>query len=234
MGLSFTESPNPNRYQMKVTIKILKSIIALALVSYGAYIALNAPTLLKLFKAKFNPVSAEESTSQAIDKATSISYKPQVDQLAQLRSELAKQFKNDWLYYPALNIKAPVEWNVLKSNVHRLMPDSLIHLDGTATPDANGDVLIAGHSSYYWWSKGSYKSVFAPLIRAKEGDDITIRRKDVTYFYKVKKIYQVAGNDGININFGGQNPKVLHLMTCVPIGTSWRRLIVEADLVKAI
>ncbi len=218
---------------MKVAIKILKSVIALALVGYGAYIALNAPTLIKLFKGKFNPVSAaDDLKSQTADKAATA--KPQLDQLAQLRAELAKQFKNDWLYYPALDIQAPVEWNVLKSNVNRLMPDTLVHLDGSATPDTNGDVLIAGHSSYYWWSKGSYKSVFAPLIRAKVDDNIIVRKKDVTYFYKVREVYQVGGNEGIDINTGGQNPKILNLMTCVPIGTSWRRLVVKADLKKAI
>lgn len=221
---------------MRVAIKVLKSILVLMIISYVVYGVLNGPTIYKLFKEKRN-VSATDSTSQTIEKATAPATKTSPQSALstqQLKAELAAKFKNDWLYYPSLSIQAPVEWEIAKSDIARMMPNGLIHVGGTALPEQNGDALIAGHSSYYWWNKGQYKNIFAPLINSKEGDDIVVRKNDVTYFYKVKNIVQIPGSSGVTINIGANYPKTVKLMTCVPIGTSLRRLIVEAELKKSI
>ncbi len=221
---------------MKVLIKVLKSVLALIVIGYGAYIALNAPTLYKLITNRSNQASAQSNAqTQAIKDATQTAPKRGTpDKTAMLKAELAARFKNDWLYYPRLDIKAPVTWEVPQSQVAKVMPDSLIHLDGTAQPEQNGDVLISGHSSYYYWNQGAYKNIFAPLVNTKENDDIVIRKNDVVYFYRVLKIYEIGAKEGLKVNIGGTNPKKLELMTCVPVGTSLRRLIVEAKLVKSI
>jgi len=223
---------------MRILVKVLKSVIALLVISYAVYFALNGPTIIKLFKQR--KASASNTSSPAQQTINQVSALPQAtstasrSELEKLKAELAKQFKNDFFYYPHLSITAPVEWDVPKYEVAKRLPDGLIQLSGTAEPEGNGDILIAGHSSYYWWNKGKYKNIFAPLTQAKEGDGIIIRKRDITYFYKVSRVYQVGGNEGVTINVGGNYPKKVKLMTCVPIGTSLRRLIVEADFVRAI
>jgi LPXTG-site transpeptidase (sortase) family protein len=228
---------------MRILVKVLKSVIALLVISYAVYFVLNGPTIVKLFKQRKAAASnASSPVQKTIDRVSKLQQtsspatgaSSEQSDLEKLKADLARQFKNDFFYYPRLGITAPVEWDVLKYEVAQRMPDGLIQLSGTAELDQNGDILVAGHSSYYWWNKGKYKNVFAPLTQSKAEDGIVIRKKDVTYFYKVSRVYQIGGSEGLSINVGGSYPKKLNLMTCVPIGTSLRRLIVEAEFVRAI
>lgn len=236
---------------MKIAIKLVKSFIALTLIFYVSYAVAYYPALARLIKQKFSPEAAantnqEEATrtiadlptGQSVQAGTSAtptaggttSSSAQRDTSAELKSK----FKNDWLYYPRLGIEAPIDWEVKSSYVIKLMPHGLIHAAGTALPEQGGNVVIGGHSSYFSWSKGKYKSVFAPLVKAQEGDEIIIKKKDTVYLYKVGKIFEIPASGSITIKRGSGEQKILDLMTCVPIGTSWRRLIVEAPLKKAI
>ncbi len=114
------------------------------------------------------------------------------------------------------------------------MPYGLIHAAGTSLPEQGGNVVVGGHSSYFSWSKGKYKTVFAPLVKAKEGDEIIIKKKDIVYLYKIGRIFEISASGSFTIKRGLGEKKILNLVTCVPIGTSWRRLIIEAPLEKAI
>ncbi len=229
---------------MKFAIKALKIFIALSLVFISVYAFINWQTIVGIFKAKTaaqTPV--EQQKKQLATKVQDLSSQQknsrvsltQIKSISEgLRAEADTQFSNDWLYYPALSIQAPVEWQVEQGDIERMMPDSLINAKGSAMPSENGDMLIAGHSSYYSWSKGQYKHVFAPLVNAKVGDSIVVKHKDLTNFYQVAEIYEISSDGALDLHIGGTYKKNLYLMTCVPVGTSWRRLIIRADFVKAI
>jgi len=233
---------------VKIAIKLVKSFIALTLIFYVSYAAAYYPAITRLIKQKISPKAtantsqqattktiADLPTSQALQTGTSTTpttttSPSQTDATAELKSK----FKNDWLYYPRLGIEAPIDWEVKLAYVTKLMPYGLIHAAGTSLPEQGGNVVIGGHSSYFSWSKGKYKSVFAPLVKAQEGDEIVIKKKDIVYLYKVGRTFEIPASGSFTIKRGKGEKKILNLVTCVPIGTSWRRLIIEAPLNKSI
>ena len=227
---------------MKPLIKALKIFIALSLVFIGVYAFINWQSLSALLFGHGASTAAEQKKTEIASQVEGLTTKLNknggtkqiLGSIVNIRAEASSQFANDWLYYPELGIEAPVEWQVNQADIERMMPDSLINVAGSALPAENGDMLIAGHSSYYSWSKGKYKNIFAGLVKAKEGDSIVIRRKDLTNFYKVSEIKQIGGNDNLDLHIGGTYSKNLYLMTCVPVGTSWRRLIIRAEFVRSI
>ena len=222
---------------------------------YVVYLIINFDAIYKIFKQSRNPISVQDQTNEQIAQkaislpATTITPTlsfpitsttktpvPQTPKTAgSIKSETANAFKNDWLYYPKLSIQAPVEWYVQGAgNANKLMATGLVHIKGTATPEIPGETVIAGHSSYYKWAEGDYKTVFAPLVKAQNGDNIVIRRNNVTYFYTVSDIHEIPGSSDYAAKVGGNNKKSVTLLTCVPVGTTLRRLIITANLVQQI
>jgi len=139
---------------------------------------------------------------------------------------------NNTVSYANLNIAAPITWDVPiinDSQVIKLLPDGVIQAAGTAHPGQHGITVITGHSSNYFWIKGSYNSIFAPLQNAKVGDTIKINYNNKMYVYSVTKQY-VVKPEQLNVlnaaDFDG-----LRLITCTPVGTSTNRLVVEAKQV---
>ncbi len=231
---------------MKKAIKILGLFDFVVALFYVGYFALNAPVVINAVKAKLSPPAATaDSIASEIDNAvnglpdskdTSAGSTSSKNIAAANKEveEFRAKFKNDWLYYPKLAIEAPIEWDVQTQNVKKLLSDELVHISGTGKPETGGEALIAGHSSYYWWSDGKYKDIFAPLTRAVQGDYVIIKRKDIAYVYSINNSKQHSANANIDVKYGAGDDKKIFLITCVPIGTNLKRLIVEADLVKQI
>lgn len=229
---------------MKKAIKIVKSFIVLIVVFYVIFGVANAPTIWKLvanakngtsvtnqnkidqIKSLDQPSKNHWGTSSAAVSADTSSNKTTAD------SSASNQFQNDRLYLPRLNIEGIIEWNVAQANVNGQLINSLVHLSGTAEPSQNGDVLIAGHSSYYWWTKGAYKNIFAPLVNAKNGDDVIIKKDGIAYQYKIADISEIGNSADLKLNVGGDKKGSLYLITCVPVGTNLRRLVIRAELSK--
>jgi len=225
-------------------IKLLKVFNILIVVFYAGYFALNAPVIIKAAKSRFlsNGESQSNGKVNADDTQTDVETIANAATASQSSStsttekrkiaELKAKFKNDWLYYPKLGIEAPVEWDVQTKLTKQLLTDELVHIAGTGKPEVGGEALIAGHSSYYWWSKSKYKDVFAPLVNGTAGDNIVVKHKDTLYIYTVKNLSQTSSSASLEFKSGKSDPKKLTLMTCVPIGTNLKRLLVKADLAK--
>jgi len=132
------------------------------------------------------------------------------------------------LFADALGISAPIQWRVQmdQATMNDGLSKGLIHLEGTALPGQQGVTAIAGHSSNIIWAKGSYNSVFTPLTKAQPGQIIEVNYQDVMYRYEVVDSFEVQPTD---VSVLASNTFTgLHLITCTPVGTSLRRLIVEA------
>ena len=106
------------------------------------------------------------------------------------------------------------------------LKEGVVHYPGTANPGEPGNVFITGHSSYYLWDTGRYKDVFARLNQLKPGDDIVLYYNQKKYHYVVRERKEVQ-NDDISVLDQGTE-KILTLMTCSPVGTNFRRLVVVA------
>jgi len=133
---------------------------------------------------------------------------------------------------PKIGVQAPIIW--LSSNEESVILDALksgvVHYAGTAKPGEIGNVFITGHSSYYWWSGGAYNHIFALLDKLVIGDQIIINFENVRYMYIVNDIDIVSPRD-LSVLEPTPIP-TLTLMTCTPLGTSFKRLIVKAKQIN--
>lgn len=140
----------------------------------------------------------------------------------------------DTIYIPSLSIQAPIiypeedEEDVLQEALQK----GVVHYPGTAPPGWPGNMFLFGHSSDYLWAPGDYKTVFAALPQIKEGALVVISGHDGTrYAYRVSRKYVVSPGDLTPLETKeGYN---LTLQTSYPLGTAWKRLIVESELLPA-
>ncbi|MEI6040565.1 MAG: sortase [Candidatus Berkelbacteria bacterium] len=150
------------------------------------------------------------------------------NQLTQVLNQ--KVISNNHLYIPKMNIDTPITWNVPADNVFPALENGVAHYEGTALPGQIGNTFIYGHSSYYWWNKGSYKEIFAILDKLNQGDKIYVSHESKVYTYIVTGKKVVSPNDLSVLN--QTNTKTLSLMTCTPVGTTLNRLVVTAQLLN--
>ncbi|MBI4235612.1 class E sortase [Candidatus Peregrinibacteria bacterium] len=122
------------------------------------------------------------------------------------------------------------DWGALEKDMQEALRGGVVHYPGTSLPGQSGNIAITGHSSYFPWDPGRFKDVFALLHKVVEGDHIVIYWDQKKYVYEVNKITIVLPDD---IEILKQTPTdKLTLITCTPVGTNLKRLIVEAVPVK--
>jgi len=134
------------------------------------------------------------------------------------------------LYIPKINIIAPIIWDIPQDQILEQLKNGVVQYQGTALPGQVGNIFITGHSSNYWWIKGNYNHVFALLDKLVVGDEIYLTYQGIIYKYQVSSSIVVTPEEIEVMESQGKN--TLSLMTCVPVGTTLKRLIVRADLVS--
>jgi LPXTG-site transpeptidase (sortase) family protein len=131
----------------------------------------------------------------------------------------------------------PVIWS--KTEIEKEMLSDLesgvSHYAQTAAPGQNGNAIISGHSSNYIWAKGNYNHIFKDLNNLEKGDGIAIKTiqkngRVITYHYVVRGKYIDAPDD--ERIFETTETPILTLSTCWPLGTTFKRLVIKAELVK--
>lgn len=131
------------------------------------------------------------------------------------------------LFIPKIGVQAPIRY--AESNEPKMIDDLLqtgvVHYPQTALPGEIGNVFITGHSSYYWWSKGQYNTIFSILDKLVVGDTAYIHYQGRRYTYRVSEILTVSPKDTWVLNQGDTSE--LSLMTCTPVGTNYKRLIIK-------
>lgn len=138
------------------------------------------------------------------------------------------------LVVPKLGILVPIIFvdTYDESTIQSNLPSGVVHYYQTAEPGKVGNSFITGHSSNYWWAKGSYNYIFANLDKLVVGDQAKI------YYQGNKFLYQVSGTkivEPTDLSVLDQTSKpTLTLMTCTPPGSSWKRLIVQLDQIAPI
>lgn len=133
----------------------------------------------------------------------------------------------------AIGVETPVvlSQSTEESLIQKDLEKGVVHYPGTPLPGQRGNVYIAGHSSNYSWSKGSYNYVFKNLNDLVSDDVITLTQrlangKEITHTYVVDSKEEVASDDARI--FAQTQTQELTLTTCWPLGTSARRLMVKA------
>ena len=90
------------------------------------------------------------------------------------------------------------------------------------------NVFIFGHSSYYKWRRGNYKTIFARLPELKNGDNIFLWYKERLYYYQISETKVVEPSDVTWLQ--STKESYITLSTCYPIDTTDKRLIIRAEL----
>ena len=119
-------------------------------------------------------------------------------------------------------------WGEFENEIQDALKGGVLHYPGTSKPGEFGNTFLTGHSSYYPWDDGNYKDVFANLKSLNIGDEYYIYHNQKKFHYKVIETKEVYPTD-INVLDQPQNKKLSTLMTCWPLGTTLKRIIVVAE-----
>jgi len=133
----------------------------------------------------------------------------------------------------SLNIRVPIVYvySVSEKDFQAGLINGVVLYPGTALPGQLGNPYIFGHSSDYIWSKGRYKTIFAPLPKIALGAEIVITGNGGERFvYKVISSKKVASSDTSVLSQQGYAKKLLTLQTSYPVGTALARWVVVGEI----
>lgn len=144
---------------------------------------------------------------------------------------------DDRVVIPRINKNIPVvgvstenlirrDWGALEKDIQQALRDGVVHYPGTSQPGEKGNVVLTGHSSYFPWDPGRFKDVFVLLHDVNIGDEIVVYHDQDTFKYIVSE-KKVVTPDQIDV-LAQQGDEKLTLITCTPVGTNLKRLIIIA------
>lgn len=228
-----------------------RQIIASAIILVIGFIALNWSALSEIAIYKWKEFRGTNEASPLEDLIetktvtytqenlkTSSSTKVQQKQIPALNLEIAPT--DNRIIIPRINKNIPIikvsseklikrDWSGLEKDMQKALQSGVVHYPGTSLPGQTGNVVVTGHSSYFPWDAGRFKDVFALLHEVVEGDKIVVYFEQDKYVYEVTEVKVVLPED---IEVLKQTPDDrLTLITCTPVGTNLKRLIVTSKLV---
>lgn len=124
------------------------------------------------------------------------------------------------LTVPTLKIKKEKVW--VDSND---LSQGLVHLPGSALPGEKGNVFISGHSASSPLF-GFKNAIFSKLQDLKKGDKIIVEVNNTEYIYQITDLKVVNPADLSVILPPDTINRFVTLMTCVPPGLNFKRLVV--------
>lgn len=224
--------------------QLLASFIILAIgffaLNWSAYYKIAKNEWEKIWGQEESPLNyiVEDDSKTEPQKVLQMNkgIKLQKSQIPPLNIEIAPP--DNRLIIPRINQNIPIvkvssenlikrDWDALENDMKNALQKGVIHYPGTSMPGQTGNIVITGHSSYFPWDKGRFKDVFALLHEVVVGDRIVIYSEQDKFLYEVKEIKIVLPQD---ISILKQTPDDrLTLITCTPVGTNLKRLIVIAD-----
>ena len=136
----------------------------------------------------------------------------------------------------SLGISAPIVFGAgsdLK-NIYNSLEKGTVHYSGTPKPGMVGTSIILGHSSAYPWYKGQYGSVFALLGRLKPGDKFRVQYDNgatFTFVIKQSVVFSPFSKDARLTEIEKTPGSTVVLISCWPVGTNYKRIAVQAELI---
>ena len=137
-----------------------------------------------------------------------------------------------------IGVNAPVVANVNAANYNEYiaaLSKGVAQAAGTAVPGstkaANNNVFLFAHSAINALQARRYNSVFYLLRKLEKGDRVSTFYRGKRFDYIVRSKAVVQASDVRYLTNPSEKP-ILTLQTCDPPGSSLRRLIITADLVR--
>lgn len=221
---------------------VLTRVLASLLIFVVGYVFINWSALSELFQYRFGSHQAAEQVVPTDNGSTDLSMLTDQNQkIPPLNLQIMPPDMR--IVIPKIDRNVPVvpvptanlvdrDWGALEKDIQRALQDGVVHYPGTAYPDQIGNVVITGHSSYFPWDPGRFKDVFALLHDLKLKDEIIVYYEQKKFVYQVDEI-KVVTPDKIDV-LGPSEDSRLTLITCTPVGTNQKRLIVRAKLVEGV
>ncbi|MBS7346624.1 MAG: sortase [Candidatus Sacchiramonaceae bacterium] len=140
------------------------------------------------------------------------------------------------LIIPKINVDVPVVYGVGNDQKSQLdaMNQGVAHFSipgASSVPGQVGNTVLSGHSSNDLFDSGNYKFIFAQLDRLEEDDIIYANYDSVRYSYKITEKKVVMPTDVQALIYPTEKP-ILTLITCTPLGTAEKRLLVIAEQIS--
>lgn len=172
------------------------------------------------------------SINRAQSDSSILGYLPSVGPFED-RLIIPKLGKNVPIVSPSMDALVQEDWKQFESDIQDALRGGVVHYPGSAKPGQAGNFFLTGHSSYYPWDNGKYKDVFALLPQLEVGDTYSVYYGGDKHTYRVSKKYEVKPSD-VTVLDQPTSKRIATLMTCTPIGTTLRRLIVQAEEIDPI
>lgn len=144
------------------------------------------------------------------------------------RIVLPKIGKNLPIVQPRIDALLQEDWKKFEADIQEALLSGVVHYPGSAKPGQAGNAFFTAHSSYFAWSSSQHKDDFALLHQLVPGDIFSIYYGGDQYTYRVTHTKEVAPTD-TSVLDQPSGRRMATLMTCTPVGTTLRRLIVEAE-----
>ncbi len=235
----------------------IRQIVASFVILVIGFFLLNYSAYIKIFESKWNTLTGNEEISPLTEIAeidTDVIYDSEVlvytQEVLELETNMSEKIfespdleleitpSDNRIIIPRIDQNIPIirvssesliarDWTALEDEMQDALQDGVVHYPGTSLPGKTGNTVITGHSSYFPWDDGRFKDVFALLHDLVLGDRIVVYYDQDKYIYEVNEIDVVLPE---NIDVLKQTPdEKLTLITCTPVGTNLKRLIIEAE-----
>ncbi len=168
----------------------------------------------------------------SLDDSSLLNYLPKVGP-PENRIVIPKLGLNVPIVIPPIDALLKEDWTKLEEEIQTGLQDGVVHYPGTAQPGQAGNFFVTGHSSYFPWAPGKFKSVFARLPELEVGDEYWVFYGGDKFRYVIQGKKEINPNDVTALD-QPINKRISSLMTCTPVGTTLRRLIISAQEVDPI
>ena len=127
------------------------------------------------------------------------------------------------------NQKIEIDASIVEGIDEEALKQGIGHHPDSVWPNEKGNVVLAGHN-FDLDADNPYSKVFISLRLVEINDEVIIEYQGKTYTYQVFKKETVKPDD--TTLFGKSDEWLLTFYTCDPPYTDWKRLVVQARLVK--
>lgn len=140
------------------------------------------------------------------------------------------------LIIPKINVDIRVDYGATPDHDSQMaaMKEGVAYFGipgANSRPGQKGNIPIAGHSSNDFTDTGAAKFIFARLDQLQKGDTFYLNYNKVRYTYSVTNTQVVKPTELDKLQIGADKPYAT-LITCTPLGTAEKRLLVTGEQVS--
>jgi len=211
-----------SKYCKKTQISYLR----LALLLFFTFFFINSAVALTWFKMPQASLPTKISKKLPVAATQNISfYHPK-------KEVIPVKHDNDAIEIPALSLKVPLSSAPAQdaAAIDEALKKGVVFYKDNSYQNLPSNTVIAGHSTGEPW-KGEYRFAFKDIKKLTTGDTITLNYGDKRLTYSVvgQEIIDPKKDKTISNDTG---KSYITLVTCWPLWTTEKRLLVKAQLVN--